>query len=206
MKTLLFTGYDDAFAPLGDLTAPLMKQYAQLHGYDFGVYRAPTMDVPSAMNWVGIHGAKMAIEEGYGRIIYLDADQAVTNLDHLLPLDSNHRIQISLDWGRDVNSWNQFSICGFSATEGALPIFNDALALEPDYRDKPFPAQAPLRAVAEEFPFLFGVMARRVFNAVPEEIFPGCVPEPWRAGDWCAHLTHVSLERRIELFHEIVHR
>jgi len=47
---------------------------------------------------------------------------------------------------------------------------------------------------------------RRMFNAVPDEVSPGNVVEPWQPGDFAAHLTMLPVEQRVALFHEISRR
>ena len=49
-------------------------------------------------------------------------------------------------------------------------------------------------------------MARNVFCAVPDEVSPGNVVEPWQPGDFAAHLTMLPIAERVELFHEIMGR
>lgn len=47
---------------------------------------------------------------------------------------------------------------------------------------------------------------RRMLNAVPDEVSPGNVPEPWQPGDFAAHITMVPIEERVRIFHEVMKR
>jgi len=84
-------------------------------------------------------------------------------------------------------------------------MFEEVLAMEPDWRDKPFQEQGPWQEWVKNKPegLFINIWPRRMFNAVPDAVCPGQVPEPWQPGDWCAHLTMVGIQRRIEIFHEI---
>lgn len=202
MKTVLITGYDESFAPLGDLTIPYMDAYAKRHGYDFRCYREPLLNVPNGIYWTGVAGAVIALEYPYDRVIYLDADQFITNTDWAVPEDWTH-FHASLDWGHDATEWHHFSACGFSATKECLGMMKHVLESEPQWRDRPFPEQGPLRHAATMGLSASSIHKRRVFNAVPDEVCPGKVPEPWQLGDWCCHLTMLPLNDRVELFKKI---
>lgn len=212
MKQLLLTGYDEPYAPLAELTVPLMEDLALRRGFDFRVVREPLIDVPFGIYWTGIIGTLKAFEEGYGLVLYLDVDQTITNPD-AVPNFTNG-FHASRDWGNDAVDDSQFSMAGFTATPDTKFIFKETLALEPEFRDKPFPAQWPLQHIYRTSPKAnckmsakgnkrMNIHPRRVFNAVPNEVCPGNVPEPWEPGDFCCHLTMLPLPERVKLFHEI---
>jgi hypothetical protein len=205
MKTLLFTGFNDAYRALGDLTVPPMLSYTSRHGFDFKCYRTPIIDdIPNAIYWTGVCGAIEAFGCGYDRVVYLDADQMITNPD-IVPQVAETGVAISKDWGADaVEPW-YFSMCGWIAHKNSAILFIKALQLEPDFREKSFPEQAPMQHLYRMVPWvppMVQVHSRRMFNAVPKEVDP-TVQEPWQPGDFAAHLTNLPLEKRIELFHEI---
>jgi len=205
MSTILFTAFDDAYKPLADLTVPLMLSYASHHGFDFKCYRSPIIDdIPNAIYWAGVCGAIEAFNCGYDRVVYLDADQMITNPD-IVPQVAEAGVAISKDWGADaVEPWH-FSMCGWIAHRNSAILFKKALELEPDFRDKPFPEQAPMQHLYKTIPWvppMVSVHSRRTFNAVPKEVDP-TVQEPWQPGDFAAHLTNLPLEKRILLFHKI---
>lgn len=219
MRTLLFTGYDDAMKSLGLLTVPRMAQYAGMHGFAFICYRRPLLDVPNGIYWTGVMGAIEAISSGYDRAIYLDADQMVTNFECELP-EWGSGFHASRDWGLDATEPWHFSACGFVVHKDTLPLLKETLSMEPEWRDKPFPEQGPLREVARKridgMPMVptgdyagqacINIHPRRVFNAVPAEVCPSQTPEPWQPYDWCAHLTMLPIDARVNLFHEIASR
>lgn len=213
MKTILYTGHNELYKPLADITVPRMAEYAERHGMDFTCYTEPLLDVPNGEYWTGVCGALKAFKEGYDRAFYLDADQLVTNMDRTLMVNVPDGFYVSRDWGNDAEYWHQFSMCGFLATPWCADLFKHVLDSEPEWRYKPFPEQAPMQLAALEWNkmekfsqsrFSITTMQRRVFNAVPDLVSPGNVPEPWKPRDWCAHITMVPIERRIEIAKEIL--
>lgn len=225
MRTCLFTGFNAAYAPLADLTVPLMRDYASRHDYGFDCYQTYSLpvnylplDIPNRIYWTGVAGALAKLGSGdYNRVIYLDVDQVITNPD--IPLDVPRiGFHISRDWGADATEPWHVSMCGFMAHRDAVPIFRECLSMEPEWRDKPFPEQGPMRELIRRKPgslltvgksaednvegALFNIHPRRFLNAVPKEVHES-VQEPWRPGDFAAHLTNLPLDKRIELFHEI---
>lgn len=227
MRSILFTGHDASYKPLADITVPRMAEYAERHGFDFKCHTEPLIDVPNGIYWTGVCGALKAFEEGYDKAIYLDVDQLVTNYDFKLP-DWQHGFHASRDWGNDATAPWHFSMCGFLAFNSMQGMFEHALSIEPEWRDKPFPEQGTVQYIVsgylEDEPRLmrdapeyikrlranlnyktaFNIHPRKVFNNVPDQICPGNVPEPWQPGSWCAHLTMVDLNRRIEIAKEIL--
>lgn len=201
MRTMLFTGWDAAYTSLAALTVPLMEEYAIRHGYTFREYRNPIIKVRNGIYWTGVCGALKALRDGYDRAIYLDADQQITNFDYELP-GWWGGFHVSRDWGEDATSPLHFSACGFAAHPDCIDFLQGVLDMEPEWRDKPFPEQAPLREAGSKFKWI-NLHPRKLFNCVPDRVCPGKVPEPWQKGDWCAHLTMLSIPERVKLFHEI---
>lgn len=202
MKTILYTGYDAAYAPLAAITVPRMEQYAAKHGLDFKAYTEPLLDVPNGIYWTGVCGALKAFEDGYERVMYLDVDQLITSFE-AVPDVATYGFHASRDWGEDaIEPW-QFSACGFIAHKDCQKLFNKALSLEPEWRDKPFPEQGPLQWIYQQPIGMtecgMTVHPRKVFNCVPELIAPGNVPQKWEAGDFAAHLTMLDINHRIEI-------
>ena len=68
MKTVLFTGYDQTYEPLADLTIPFMRQCAAKRQMDFEWYDKP----PEGLNiyWTGIARGLDLFGEGYDAIMY----------------------------------------------------------------------------------------------------------------------------------------
>ena len=220
MKTVLFTGFDPSYFPLAKLTIPLMRDYADRHGMEMAVFTVP----PEGLNiyWTGVARGLWLLREGYDRIMYLDVDQMITNQSGSfagVPMTGFHA---SRDWGADADAaepW-KFSMCGFLAHQNCAMLFEEVLAMEPEWRAKPFQEQGPfqevVRGLFRDMPHMrhmlpgetwrgfINIHQRRTFNAVPDQVCPGHVPEPWQPGDFAAHLTMVGLERRIEIFHELM--
>lgn len=205
MKQLLLTGYDESYAPLAELTVPLMEAFAAKRGFDFECAREPLTCAANGIYWTGIIGTISAFEEEYEKVIYLDVDQMITNPD-AMPDFTSLGFHASLDWGNDASDDSHFSMAGFTAGKNTRFIFEQVYALEPEFRDKPFPAQWPLQHVYrtnDKARYWMHIHPRRRFNAVPNEVSPGNVVEPWQPGDFCAHLTMLPLPDRVALFHKI---
>lgn len=210
MKTVLFTGYDASYTPLANLTLPLMQDYADRHDIDFKSFPLP----PPGLNiyWTGV-ARGLQLLENYDRIIYLDVDQMVTNMDFdiegWLNPGYGYGFHAPQDWGKDATGPEHRSACCLIMHPDCIPILEKILAIEPEYQDKPFQEQAPMRDVLTQWSRHGDVSCtvyqhkRKPMNCVPDQVCPGEVPEPWTHGDWCCHITMVPLERRIEIFHEI---
>lgn len=231
MKTLLYTGYNDAYARLAKITVPRMDEYAARHGLEFLCHRegdiADSISPNEGIYWLKFEKALKLFSRGYDRLIWLDVDQLITNMGVKLP-ETTRGLHLPKDWGHDaVEPWH-FSVCGFIAHPDAVPLFQRAIALEPRHRGKPFPEQEPMREVVKDImdnagearehfgdqmkyylPTLDGMInlhGRTPFNCVPEEVCPGKVPEPWAKGDLACHITMVDLPRRVEIAKEILAR
>lgn len=215
MKTLLYTGHDSAYAKLAAITVPRMLEYAKRHSMDFscftpGGYMDPIPDVPNGIYWIGVCGALTAFEDGYDRAIYLDVDQLVTNMDYNITdkmTNFRHGFHVPKDWGTDAVEEHDFSACCLITHQDCVELLNEILSLEPEWRDKPFAEQGPMRHVLKarmtdiSQPIYFH---DRTWNKVPDVICPGKVPEPWKPGDFAAHITMADLTRRIEIANEIL--
>lgn len=209
MKTLLYTGHDAAYSTLADITVPRMEQYAEKHGLYFKAYTQPLIDVPNGIYWTGVCGALKAFRDGYDSIMYLDCDQLITNYNPTwYPMAEG--VHISKDWGADATDDEHFSACGFIAYKDSDSdrFFKSVKLMSGARKGGDFPEQHEMRSVykhQKEYGHNWvNVLPRKIFNAVPDQIAPGNVPEPWSKGDFAAHLTMVSLERRIEIAKEIL--
>lgn len=212
MTTLLFTAFDAAYLPLATITVPRMGDYAKRHGYQFHCYTEPIFDIPNAMYWSGVLGAAPNLET-FDRVMYLDVDQLITNgmltIEDLIgPRTAG--FHASKDWGSDATEPWHFSMCGWVAHQDCKNLFRQAYDVEPLFRDKPFPEQAPMQMLATMKNLVSGkpyyditVHPRRTFNAVPDAVSPGNVPEPWQPSDFAAHLTMLPMDDRVKLAKEI---
>lgn len=215
MRTILFTGYDDAYEDLAAITVPRMHDYARRHKIESVVFRAPPPELN--MYWTGVaRGRELLTRYGFGRVLYLDVDQLITNMDKPPTCDPAIGLHIGRDWGEDaIEPW-QFSACGWFAHAGCINMFEDVLKMAPEWADKPFQEQGPWQEwVKEELRITKGpprtpprchisFLPRCFFNNVPDEVCPGKVPEPWKPGDFAAHLTMLPLGERVELAKKIL--
>lgn len=198
MKTLLLTGYNDTFAPLGELTAPRMLHYASLCGYDFHCFRLNGTPLEATWQKVGETRRGLLTHE---RVLWLDADQVVTNFT--IRHEQTKGFHASLDWGVDATAAHHFSAGAYLACRDAIAIFAELLDVQEVCIGRGEWEQEPLRRLYEHYHSLITIHERRRFNAVHPDVHPTVV-SPWQPGDWCAHLTMVPLPERVRLFHKIV--
>jgi len=211
MKTVLFTGWDAPYKALADITVKRMRAYAVNHGIEL----QPFSLAPPGLNiyWTGVARGLELLRGGYDRVMYLDVDQLITNMDRPPTCSSEYGFWCSKDWGEDATEPWHFSACGWIAHGDCIPMFEDVLAMEPEWRDKPFQEQGPWRewmhgrlkymVMVDDHRSLrtgfINVLPRRIFNAVPDDVCPGKVPEPWQPGDFAAHLTMLPIDERVKL-------
>lgn len=222
MKTILYTAFNEAYAPLAEIAVPRMSDYAKRHGMEFHCFTGPVDDIPDAIYWLKFSAAQRLLRE-YDRVIWLDVDQLITNTDAKIAIpDEAYGFHVSKDWGHDAMEPHHFSVCGFAAHKDSMPLLDAAWELEPVYRGKPFPEQEPMRQVVNKYMDYsvarlvnvpptdtklvahINIHGRKVFNSVPYAVCPGKVPEPWQPSDFAAHLTMLSIDERVKLAKEIL--
>lgn len=203
-RRLVLTGYDDAMACVGELTAPRHQEYADFHDCDFHCIRDFHKD--NSPSWQT--GERVAEQlKSYDMVIWLGADVIVTNL-YLEPFDQfRPGLNASQDWANNATEPFHFSMGSYAATKESLPLWNAALAKAGVWANKPLWEQSALQEACREDPQLFSlvtVFPRRFFNAVPYG-FHENIPEPWQPGDWLCHLTGSGNERRLGFIRSYFH-
>lgn len=198
MKTLLLTGYNDQFAPLGDLTAPRMLAYAGKHGYDFKCFRHPGKAIEAT--WHKVQATLDGLLH-YERVLWIDADMLITNFT--IKHDYESGLHVSQDWGKDAISAEHFSAGAYVICQDAADIFSEVLAMEDDLIAKGIWEQQPIRDQYDAYRRKMTIHPRRTFNAIHPEIHPDVV-DPWQPGDWACHFTMVPLEDRVRLCKEML--
>lgn len=182
--------------PLGDLTSPLMLSYASRHGFDFKCVRIYPENEPPYIHTVIVRDA---LESGYDRIIFIEADVIITNPKYVPPF--TYGFHVSRDWGLDATEPNSFSLCCFVVCKDSKYLFDTAVMNRQQDLYGKFPEQNTIRRLFD--PEIMTVHPRRHFNSVPSQVHP-TVQEPWQKGDWVCHLTMLPISDRIKLFHEII--
>lgn len=209
MRTTLLTAYNTAYEPLAELTVPLMSAYAKKHGYEFNYVTAhPPGD---GVYWTKFIAALEHLRDTdeTDRFIWLDCDIMITNPDFSLGkylANFGHGFHVPKDWGFDAEAPSCVSACAVIVHKDCIEMLEEILSLEPDSRGQPFPEQIPMRQVLRKHMMDGGPVywhAAKPLNAVPNEVCPGKVVDPWKPGDFAAHLTMLPVRERIELFHEI---
>lgn len=208
---VLITGYNSDQAPLGDLTAPLMEAYARRHKLGFRcVHFAAT---GKEAYWQKIIETLRAFDEGFDRVFWLDADQAITDSMLLPEVFTSHMerhpecvFSASQDWGNDAGELD-FSMCGYVASAKGRGLFEWVNERHDEYINGDFPEQTPMRMIVQKQPReSFDILPRRYLNAVPEEVSPGNVVRPWDESCFAAHITMRCLEDRIKIFQQVMAR
>lgn len=202
MKTLLLTGFDKRMQPIGELTAPLMLSYASKHQMDFLCVRTFPEGKPGY--WHKMVCVISAFKDGYEQVIWMDADQVITNPEYVPNFDNG--FHASLDWGADVTEDWHFTMAAFCAFPNSLPLFEWVVDHEKEYINGPFPEQTPMRHLYEtdrDFRSLMTIHPRQLFGAVPKQVHENVV-EPWNRNCWMCHITMLEVPDRVKVFHEIM--
>lgn len=203
MNTLVLTGYDEKFAPIGDITSPIIEDYAYKHRFDYECMREPYGEYHYGKyhpSWWKMHFLLDLLKQ-YERVIWIDADILVTNPEIVPPGESGYHC--SLDWGVDANEPHYLSNGCFAAFPDSIDLIRWVIDNKDNYSQL-FHEQEHMRAAASsQFKDVITVHPRRMFNAVPIEIHESAV-EPWRPGDWIAHLTMVDLKERVRLAKKMI--
>lgn len=203
---ILITGFNDHQAPLAELTVPLMRDYAKRHKLSFRC--AHFNAIGKEAYWQKILLTLQAFDEGFDRVFWLDVDQAITNpevdfRDWSLG-NSEILFQASLDWGQDAIGTHDFSMCGYICNLYAKYLFEHVNSRHDECINGDFPEQTPMREEISTQSKNHRIHPRRIFNAVPDEVSPGNVVEPWQPGDFAAHLTMLPVPERVALFHKVI--
>lgn len=201
MNTAVLTAYNEAMAPIGDLTSPLMEAYARKHDFEFFCSR---VIAPEMHYWQKITWTCALLESGlFERVIWFDSDIVVTNPEFDPPWFTG--FQASLDWGSDAIDESCFSMCCYVVGVDMLDLFQDIRNAHHQFADEPFPEQTAARHFYRrggDYKYRMRTHSRRTFNAVPNQI-EGAT-DVWQPGDWVCHITHVSCVDRVRIFHEIM--
>lgn len=201
MDVLVLTGYDDAFAEIGDVTTPGKKVYAERHGYAFECVR----DYPTGVHpsW---HKLKMLQDriDNFEAIFWMDADSVVTNPTAPTSNFTGATIlSASQDWCAQPDE-HHFNAKGINFGNFILKNTPDTqrwlamAAMHTQFATRStccWEQDAVLKCMRDDPWFNSQVtrLHRRTLNAVhPECKLPSITaPDPWQPGDFLIHLTNV---------------
>ena len=200
MDVLVLTGYDDAFAEIGDVTTPSKKAYAERHGYKFECVRDYPTDVHPS--W---HKIKMLQDrvDHFDAIFWMDADSVVTNPDAPVVMGTTI-LTASQDWcappderpedAKGINFGN-FILRNTPDTHRWLAM----VAQHTQFANRTtccWEQDSVILNMRKDPWFNSQVtrLRRRALNAVhPDCEIPSIkAPDPWQLGDFLIHLTNVS--------------
>lgn len=197
----MLTGYDDAFAEIGDVTTPGKEAYAAWWGYSFECVRNyPTHYHPS---W---HKLTMLMERigWHDAIVWLDADSVITNPSiDIMSLAADTVLTASQDWCAPSDEPPRYAkginFGNFILRNRARTIpWLEAAARHTQFATRStccWEQDAVLKCMRELPWFDREVhrLPRRALNAVhPDCKLPSITaPDPWQPGDLLIHLTNV---------------
>lgn len=193
---LVLTGYDDAMAEVGDMTALSKESYARRHGYSFLSNRRYTSCAHPS--WQKLHFVKLLLPQ-YAAVLWLDADTLVTNPEIVADqLAAGHKgLTVSQDWGLN-DGLSPFSMGNFLLTNDARSYrLLDLVDKRAHWANTPLWEQSALQEEWRQNPELQSwvqILPPRALNSVP---FP-TAHDPWQPGDFLAHFTGVENHVRIE--------
>lgn len=204
MNLLVLTGYDEAMAPVGDLTNPSKEAYARQHGYSFLCNRAYTPDTHPS--WQKIRLLQDLLP-AFDAILWLDADTLVTNptigAEHFA--GRTGEVIVSRDWSTstDEDAPHHFSLGNFFITncQESFRILH-LMARKKQWANQPLWEQQALQELHrehEDIRPLVHVLGRRALNSVPYRD----APEPWQPGDFLCHFTGIANVIRIQQIEQI---
>jgi hypothetical protein len=214
---LVLTGYDNAIKPLGDLTSISAMIYAVRNSFDFHCERTYHSRMHPSFQKVECVLSGLLTHR---YVIWIDSDAIVTNFDFTPITKCWPGINVSKDWGKQIDSsgrkipdYTHFSMGIFVATRAAAPVFWYLLQQKQWYF-KIALEQAALQEGVENYGWirdLVHVHPRRFLNSVDahlgEIIDPETgrllhednpVLEPWQPGDFICHVTGRSLEEKLK--------
>lgn len=198
----LLTGYDTKQQDIGVATLETKCMWARKVGIPLNVSSLPGRFHPSFNKLEAVY----SLLDHYDSVIWMDADVLVTNMNGQPPMPTAG-FHASRDWAEDSKEEKYNFSCGaFLATRSARGMIRRAILKGEKWGNTPLWDQGALRQVAESAKAGVIMHDRRVFNAVPEEVAPGRVLEPWQPGDWLCHITEVPQERKLEIFDRIYHQ
>ena len=201
MAVLILTGYDDAFAPIGDITTPGKADYAKAHGYAFECVRDYPINVHPS--W---HKLQLLMDriERYDAVVWFDADSVITNPFIDVMSDAGDTIlTASQDWCAPADEWPEdarginFGNFILRNTQHTMEWLR-AAAQHAQYATRSTCCweQDAVNKCMRELPWFNAEVTRlprRYLNAVhPDCELPSIkAPDPWRPGDLLIHLTNV---------------
>lgn len=212
MKTLLLTGYDDNLREIGDITSRIMADYATKHRIDF--LRVRQYEADSHPSWQKAEHVHRQLKSGYDRVIWMDADTLITNMDKGCPVSLTNPIHCSKDWGTDALEPWHFNMGNFIAYKDRLGMWEKLWCSQfgvrgkKQWRNQPLWEQSAIQEFHREnmdLQTFVRVHDRRTFNAVHSELAPSA-PEPWQPGDWLCHLTgeEITNEKRMVVLKKLI--
>lgn len=213
MRLLVLTGCDYAMLELAEITMETHADLASAMGAGFRRIMPFEYGTDTHPSWQKLRFVQQAFEDGYDRVLWLDADTVVTN--NYCPklsdctagttgtTDGGECLTVSKDWGVPESGMESvyFSMGNFiwRNTQAGRRLLTAALNLQPKHGNSPLWEQSAIQQICMDGgPEKHGVLIlpRRAFNSVPKHPLVPAV-EPWEDGDFLCHMTAMPHEDRI---------
>ena len=202
-RILILTGYDDAFAQIGDLTTPIKAAYAQRHGYEFLCSRRYQSGTHPSWQKLGL---LLGLLPRYEWIFWMDADSVITNpelsVEGYLLGDARcagKSFVASMDWA-PPSPWNAGHFL-IRNTPDMMRFLDVCLWHERRWGNCEWWDQSAMQE--QMHPCDLALLPRRMLMAVPRAC-RDAAPEPWEPGDFIAHCTMDDQPARLEIIRGLV--
>lgn len=208
-NTLVISSHPPRWAELAKYTCTSQKRWCERQGYDYHVDVSDVQDRTHEGKWVPIAGfikidLFLRFFDDYERIIWLDADLLVTNVE--LPPPAHYGIhEINLPY--DYNGHNATVIDVLTTAEMRAFLWAVNNTGRRFFLDHPWKEMEAMRYFLQTPPHQFSVdyvSAKRLCALLTNEYEPYVphevsAPYQWEPGDFALHLSALPLDRRVEL-------
>lgn len=201
MNIGIFCQFNAPFKPVADITVPVMREYADRHGYRITIHEE--RPITRSIVWDRYEILSSEIQN-FDAVVHMDADVLITNLH--IPLEEFVHDGITMtaclteDGGLRLND----GVAVFRNTETVSKVLGHTFAA-PD-SDTVKCGQDSLEELYEIYPQLFHVERHKAMNSFlyDEYGMPDTTIGHWTPGDFVLHLPGRTNERRVELFNQIL--
>lgn len=205
---LVLSACDEKMSEVAGLTMPSKVRWALKNGFDFemvGIHHSGSHPA-----WEKLQLIRGRFDFGYSHVFWIDADSVITNenVDASRVFDGleDFWIVASKDWTDEqyihLDPAFNWSSGAMLVNKEAIPVFDYAIEnFKPLFSNNPLHDQSALKQSFADNPAWLGkfrMLERRVLNSVPADIHCGKAIEPWREGDFIAHITCMENVERVK--------
>ncbi|MEI6870649.1 MAG: hypothetical protein WCL08_00065 [Verrucomicrobiota bacterium] len=202
MKTAVISVTTPNFHPVSDITTPTHFAFAKRHGYHYECMETTTENCM----WDKVDLIRHYLNVGYDRVLWIDADAAVTNvaciLDYIVPQTADAGVYLT----EDINGINS----------GVMLIVNHPLVQQfmhavcthgkTLFGTDPTPEQQAIRHFSQEnrYKNVVKFVTQTMMNSYfPNSYdYPGAEEAWWQESDFILHLPGITNDVRIEILNK----